>query len=151
MTLVLGDRELERRKATLGAKLEALGDVTISDVPRARRRRVVEVRADAPGADLPRLASFEYREAFERLRDRWRLLAYAYEYLDRARVGRRAYHWHDMSFHAHCLEPQGRSGDRHYRALPMDVFEAHEELARIYLSGEGSTCGDLRPFLGWME
>lgn len=150
MSLVLDDHQVEQRKATLVAKLEALGDVTVSDAPRARRRRLIELRADAPGGDLPTLASFEYREVFERSRDPRHLLAYAYEFLDRAHGGRRAYHWHDGSFHAHCVEPEGRLGDHHYRALPMDVFEAHDEFARIYLSGARVRCGDLRPLLAWM-
>ena len=148
MTLVLDDHRLGQRKATLVAKLEALGEVTVADVPRARRRRLVEVLAEAPGTDLPRLASFEYREALERARGGWRLLAYAYEFLDRAHGARRAYHWHDTSYHAHCVEP-GRRGTRHYRALPMDVFEAHDEFARLYLSGEQIRCDDLRPALDW--
>ncbi len=150
MTLVLRDHDVEQRKATLVAKLQALGEVSVSDVPRARRRRLVEVSADAPGADLPRLASFEYREALERAGERWRLIAYAYEFLDRAHRGRRGYHWHDASFHAHCVAP-GRFGDQHYRALPMDVFEAHDDFSRIYLSGARINCGDLRPILDWMD
>lgn len=148
MTLVLDDHQVEQRKATIIAKLEALSDVTASDVPRARRRRLIEVQGDAPGGDLPRLASFVYREAFARIRDRWHLVAYAYELLDRVRGGRRAYHWHDDLFHAHCVEPQGSAG-QHFRATPMDVFEAHDEFSRIYLSDERIRCDDLRPLLAW--
>lgn len=149
MTLVLDDHQVEQRKARLVAKLEAIGDVTVSDVPRARRRRLIEVRADAPGLDLPPLASFEYREAYDHHRDRWHRIAYAYEFLDRAHGGRRAYHWHDASFHAHCVEPQRRPAHPHFRAVPMEVFEAHDEFARIYLSGGPIRCDDLRPLLAW--
>lgn len=108
------------------------------------------MRANAPGADLPTLASFEYREAFERQQEKWHLLAYTYEYLDRGHAGRRAYHWHDASFHAHCVDPRTPRRDHHFRAPPIDVFEAHDEFARIYLSGEQVTCDDLRPPLDWM-
>lgn len=149
MTLVLDDHQVEQRKARLVAKLEAFGDVTLSDVPRARRRRLIEVRADAPGLDLPPLASFKYREAYDHHRDRWHRIAYGYEFLDRAHGGRRAYHWHDASFHAHCVEPQQRPADPHFRAVPMDVFEAHDEFARIYLSGGPIRCDDLHPLLAW--
>ena len=149
MTLVLDDHQVEQRTATLVAKLEAVGDVTVSDVPRARQHRLIEVRADAPGLDLPPLASFEYREAYERRRDRWHLIAYAYQLLDRAHGGRRAYHWHDASFHAHCVEPRRRSDGHHFRAVPMDVFEAHHEFARTYLGDDPIRCDDLRPMLAW--
>lgn len=150
MTLVLDDHRVEQRKATLVAKLGALGDVTASDVPRARRRRQIEIRADAPGGDLPGLAAFEYREAFERSPDGWRLIAYAYEFLDRGRGGRRAYHRHDESFHAHCVGPRDRAG-RHFRATAIDLFEAHDEFVRIYLRDEKVRCDDLRPLLAWMN
>lgn len=150
MTLALDDHQIEQRIATLVAKLEAVGDVTVSDVPRARSRRLIEVRADAPGVGLPTLASFEYREAFERQLATWRFLAYAYEYLDRAASGRRAYHWHDDSFHAHCVDPRAPRRAHHYRASAMVVFEAHEEFARIYLSDGRVHCDDLRPALDWM-
>jgi hypothetical protein len=143
----LSDHEIEQRRATMTSKLEALGDVTTSDTPGARGRRPIELNADAPGADMPRLASFRYREVFERSGERWQLIAYAYEYLDRVRGGRRAYHWHDDLIHAHCVDPEaGRTGG-HYRAVPLDVFEAHDEFARIYLAGGTVRCDDLRPLL----
>lgn len=147
MRVVLSGHQLEQRKATIIAKLEAFGDVTAADVPRARRRRLVELRADAPGADRPRLASFEYREAFERSGDRWLLIAYAYEFLDRDRGGRRAYHWHDELVHAHCIDPEKPGSAGHYRATSLDVFEAHDEFARLHLSGAAVRCHDLRPLL----
>jgi hypothetical protein len=148
VTFVLDDHQVEQRKAAVAPKLEDLGDLTVSDVPRARHRRLIEQRAGAPGADLPELARFEYREVFERRGNAWQLLAYAHEFL--ANGGRRAYHWHDGSFHAHCVGPGARAG-RHYRAVPMDAFEAHDELARIYLSGAQIRCDDLRPMLAWSE
>jgi hypothetical protein len=146
LTIVLDEHQVEQRKATIAAKLEDLGDVSALDSPRARRRRLIDLRAVAPGADLPALALFQYREAFERRAGSWQLIAYGYEFHDRIRGGRRAYHWHDDSFHAHCLEPDAR-GASHYRAVPMEVFEAHDEFARIYLSGGPIRCGDLRPAL----
>jgi hypothetical protein len=146
LTIVLDEHQVEQRRATIAAKLEDLGDVTALDSPRARRRRLIDLRAVAPGADLPALALFQYREVFERHADSWQLIAYAYEFHDRGRGGRRAYHWHDDSFHAHCLEPDAR-GTSHYRAVPLEVFEAHDEFARIYLSGGPIRCGDLRPAL----
>ncbi len=150
MNHALDDHHVEQRKATVVSKLGSLGDVTVSDVPRARRRRLIGVRADAPGAELPTLASFQYREACDRKQGTWHLFAYAYEYIDRQHGGRRAYHWHDGSFHAHCVDPRRPRPDHHYRAPPMAVFEAHEEFARIYLSGEPISCDDLRPLLDWM-
>lgn len=150
MTLALDDHQVEQRKVTIVSKLESLGDVTVSDVPRARRRRLIEVHADAPGADLPTLASFDYRELFERHIGKWHLQAYAYEYLDRDHGGRRAHHWHDESFHAHCVDPRRKRRGHQYRAAPIDVFEAHDEFAHIYLSGEEISCDDLRPLLDWM-
>ena len=148
MTIDLDDHQVEQRKATLVAKLEALGDVAITDTSRPRLRRLVEWRADAPGADLPALATFLYREAFQRTRKQWRLVAYAYEYLARARVGRRAYHWHDDSVHAHCVDSRGIGEGIHYRAVQLDVFEAHDEFARLYLGDQRVRCDDLRVELG---
>ena len=150
-TLVLDEHKVEQRKATLRTKLERLGDATEGDRPRSRGRRLIELRADAPGLGLPAIASFLYRELLEPAAGQWRLAAYAYELLDRERGGRRAYHWHDDSYHAHCVEPGAATAARHYRAIPVDVFEAHEEFARLYLSESPVSCADLRPLLDWMQ
>ncbi len=144
----LNEHAFQQRKATLIAKLDALGDVTIDDARPRPALRVLDVRAEAPGFDLARAAAFEYREAF-RLSGggRWEIARYVYEYREVPGPGRRAYHWHDERFHAHCVSAGSPDRSQHYRATEIEVFEAHDEFARLYATEARVRCDDLRPAL----
>ena len=132
--------------------------------------RDVRLSVIAPGAGLAAIAVIDLREVFRRAGSAaWELLLYSYEYRERPGPGRRAYHLHGGSFHAHCVDPAAPSRDRHYygaarrssrtvtatrsgavttyRATEVDAFEAHAEFARLYLSAVRVTCDDLRAAL----
>ena len=144
----LDDHAFEQRKATLIAKLDDLGDVTGEDSGARTGMRRLELVASAPGAELDPLAEFEYTELFRRTpTGRWAPVRYAYEYRERPAPGRRAYHWHDDRFHAHCLDRERPDRDHHFRATEVDIFEAHEEFVRLHASSDKVTCEDLRPAL----
>ncbi|MBI2324522.1 MAG: hypothetical protein HYU87_06135 [Chloroflexi bacterium] len=101
----------------------------------------------APGYGLPTAATFGYREVFKvRGGLKWELVLYGYEYRAVGR-GRRAYHFHDQRYHAHCVDPREPARDHHYRSPEVDLFEAHDEFRLLYLSGASVTCDDLRPTL----
>lgn len=145
----LDDRAFSQRKATLVAKLDDLGDVTVDDIGSRTGHRRLDLVAIAPGGEVTPLAEFSYRERFVRsARGRWELARYAYEYRELPGPGRRAYHFHDDHFHAHCFDERRPDRDHHFRAAEVDVFEAHDEFARIYVSAEKATCEDLSPALG---
>lgn len=110
--------------------------------------RDVRLRVIAPGAGLAAIAAIDLREVFRRAgSSAWELVLYSYEYRERPGPGRRAYHLHGGRFHAHCVDPAAPSRDHHFRATEVDVFEAHAEFARLYLSAVRVTCDDLRAAL----
>ena len=145
----LDDHAFEQRKATLIAKLDDLGDVNSDDSGARTETRRLELVAAVPGGGLEALAELDYVEFFRRTpAGRWVPVRYAYEYREQPGPGRRAYHWHDERFHAHCVDRGRPQRDHHFRATEVDVFEAHDEFVRIYAAGEPVTCDDLRPALG---
>lgn len=144
----LSAHAVAQRKAELVARLDDLGDVTAEDSGLGGQARDVRIVATAPGLDLPPLATFDYREVFVRAPGGlWELAVYSYEYREVVVGGRRAYHLHDGRFHAHCIDAERPGRDHHYRAPEIDVHEAHEEFARLYLAGTPVSCEDLRPAL----
>lgn len=144
----LSGQALGQRRATLTAKLDDLGDVTVDDNTARRRIRGLRITMIAPGGEMAMSAAFEYEEIYRHAStSQWELAGYAYEYRDVARGGRRAYHLHDGVFHAHCVDPTAHRRDHHYRAPEMDVYEAHDEFRRLYVTGLTVRCDDLRPAL----
>lgn len=126
--------------------LDRAGDLEIEEDETAAVREF-QLIVTAPGHELPRAATFGYSERFEHDRSLWRLTRYLYEYREDPPPGRLAYHWHDDSLHAHCVERGGTAADHHYRAHEVTLFEAHEEFARLYIRGERVRCESLRPAL----
>jgi hypothetical protein len=128
------------------AKLGELGDVMLQSGGRTSIREIRAI-ATSPGYGWPVAATFEYRELYARgARAEWDLVRYSYEYRT-VDGGRRAYHLHDQRFHAHCVDPRESERDHHHRSPEIDLFEAHDEFRRSYISGITVSCGDLRPAL----
>lgn len=140
----LSEARYERRKQRAIAILDRLGELDVDEVEGSDTRTLRFV-VTAPGYGLPPQAAFDHTERFVRERSRWRLAGYRYEYREEPPAGRLAYHWHDASFHAHCLDPRVPSGDHHYRATAVSFFEAHEEFVRLYAHAEPVSCAQLRP------
>ena len=97
-------------------------------------------------------ATFSYAEWYHRVSRGWRLTRYQYEYIDRRRGGRLAYHWHalrrrDPIHHAHCEERLGAAVSPHYRAYDLSLLEAHEEFAILYAADASFDCSALRPLV----
>jgi hypothetical protein len=107
------------------------------------------VTAIAPGYGLLTVATFSYREVFRSIGRGWEIILYRYEYRPTDR-GRRAYHFHDQRFHAHCVDPRDPRRDHHFRSPEIHLFEAHDEFRDLYVSGARVGCSDLRPALADM-
>lgn len=142
----LDDDAYDRRKQRLVGILDRFGDLTIED-RRSSGSRALRLIVQAPGADLPRSAVFDYMEEFGRIAARWQLTKYRYEYREEPPPGRRAFHWHDDEFHEHCVDPTDLSRDHHYRGYAITIFEAQDEFAAIYASGARVSCAGLRAAL----
>lgn len=147
-SLTLSGHALGQRTATLIAKMDAIGDVTVDDGGVRGSIRKIRVSTIAPGGGLPTTAVFDYEEVYLRAsHGDWQLIGYSYEYGDAVNGGRRAYHLHDGRSHAHCVDPAVPGRDHHFRAPEIDAFEAHDEFSRLYAAQRPVRCDDLRPAL----
>lgn len=146
----IGQHRFEQRKTTVLTVLDHLGEVEVIDSGRARRDRRLRFAVAAPGHGLPDEAGFVYVEWYQRVSRGWRLIRYQYDYFDRRRGGRFAYHWHALRrraavHHAHCEETFGAAVSPHYRAYELSLLEAHEEFVALYAADASIDCSALRP------
>jgi len=146
----LDNHAFEQRKSRLIAIVDELGDVSVEDTGRRGAWRRLVVLVDTPGQGQPPEATFTYGEAFRQDGRGWRMTKYWYEYLDRARGGRLAYHVHDLPgrrniFHQHCEPAAHRSSVTPFRSYDVDLLEAHVEFAELYVSDRAIDCVGLRP------
>jgi hypothetical protein len=90
--------------------------------------------AELPGASQPKPPRIELTEVWapER-RGQYRLVEYAYDFIEYPLARRRAFHRHDpdrfarefgVVVHEHCEEILGQPACDHYYGLPMDAYEA---------------------------
>lgn len=144
------DHAFEQRKATVLAVLDDLAPASVDDSGRRAEVRRFRVELDVPEAPSAAEARFRYLEWWARDGRGWRLAKYQYDYFDRVRGGRLAYHRHDLAggsdvFHVHCERSGRPRAARHFRSYEVDLLEAHEEFAGLYLGGRTIDCTGLRP------
>lgn len=141
----LDHHAFEQRKARIISIVDQLGDVDAEDAGRHGQRRQMVVKVGAPDDGRPLEATFKYAEVYRLDGRRWRLVEYSYEYLDRTRGKRFAYHYHDLGrhrsvYHAHCVRAEGRTSVSHFRAYEVDLLEAHAIFEQSYVSGRPIDC-----------
>lgn len=147
---VLDNHAFEQRKATIIAILGNVGELNIDDSGRRGSDRRFAVQVDAPGDGYPSLALFDYHEWFVNADDDWQIDRYHYDFIDRVRGGRLAYHLHEIGperrrAHVHCEPAAGMPSISHFRAYEVDLLEAHAEFLGIFASGTPIDCSGLRP------
>jgi hypothetical protein len=150
----LTEGELRRRRDRLADYLDAWGDLRVDDLGSGGRLRLLQFALEAPGESLPIEVKAVYREYYRRRRDGdWVIVKYTHEYLDLSRMTRLAYHLHDLGTrrrvpHAHCDAATKLPLDEdahHFRAVELDLREAHEEFMRLWASDTEPDCRTLRP------
>jgi len=146
--------ELRRRRDRLADYLDAWGDLRVDDLGGAGSLRLLQFALEAPGESLPIEVKAMYREYYSHRRDGdWDIAKYTYEYLDVARTKRLAYHLHNVGTrrhvpHAHCEAATNLPDDEdrhHFRAVELELREAHEEFMRLWASGTEPDCRTMRP------
>lgn len=144
------DHAFEQRKATVSAILDDLGPIRDEDSGKLEDVRRFEVELDSPESPLAARARFRYLEWWARDGRRWRLAKYQYDYVDLIHRSRLAYHRHNLPgatdlHHIHCEPPDRPPSAPHFRAYEVDLLEAHEDFAALYVSGRPINCAGLRP------
>lgn len=152
--MALTPGQLRRRRDRVGDYLDVWGDVQITDVGGAGKRRIIEFALEAPGYDLPVDVKARYREYYRiRPSGDWVLAKYHYEYLDVVHGRRLAYHLHDIGTrrlvpHAHCEPATDLAEDEsphHLRAVELDLREAHARFMAVYATEREPDCGAFLP------
>lgn len=106
-----------------------------------------------PGPPPPQAPEIRLGERWSRVeRDRYLLVQYEYDFIERPLNRRRAFHRHDESWfldrfavtvHEHCEEVIGQAACSHYYGLPIDPFEAIRRFTLLWAQAELG-CGDLQ-------
>ena len=138
----LTDHRFHQRQAELWSRLERAGDVTRATDDVLSGRRLLSLEVALPGWGLPVEARLVFVERYVRRQGGWELTEYAYEYQREPRPsGRKAHHWHEGIFHAHCVDPRSPRAVAHYRDVQVDLLEAADEFLAIHLRGEVDCSG----------
>lgn len=150
----LTDAQVRARFNGVIQHLDHWGDVIAIDSGSRRQRRLLEFEMLAPGGGLAIEAQAVFREYYQRTSsDEWDAAKYTYEYLDRVRGWRLAFHMHDLAgsprvMHAHC-EPAFDIPDtersEHLRAIEFELREAHAEFMRLYAAELAPDCAGYLP------
>ena len=148
--------ELRRHLGTLSSILWNYG-ATFA-VPTLDRYGESEVgfafAAQLPGASQPKPPLIELTEVWtpER-RGQYRLVEYAYEFIEYPLARRRAFHRHDperfshefgVIVHEHCEEILGQPACSHYYGLPVDAYKAIGRFLSSWGQAEPLGCAELR-------
>ena len=148
--------ELRRHLGTLSSILWNYG-ATFA-VPTLDRYGESEVgfafAAELPGASQPKPPLIELTEVWtpER-RGQYRLVEYAYEFIEYPLARRRAFHRHDperfshefgVIVHEHCEEILGQPACSHYYGLPVDAYKAIGRFLSSWGQPEPLGCAELR-------
>ncbi len=146
--------QLRRRRDRISDYLDVWGDLRVTDDGADREHRLLEFNLEAHGHYLAVEVRTRYREYYRRRPSgSWLTAKYHYEYLDRVRGTRLAYHLHDIGTrrlvpHAHCeraTELMEDEGPHHLRAFVFDLREAHELFMALYAAGRDPDCDAFLP------
>lgn len=130
-------------------RFDRLGETTFRDEGSATDYRWLQWHAVCPYPGLE-LARLQYDESFERSDGGWRMVKYAYDFLELKRRSRLSFHYHPVSEstpapHAHCESKIGKPEYEHYRYIELTVHEALEEHLTWWAADTDLTCERLRP------
>lgn len=139
----LATQQLDQRIDTIRGSFQRLGDVTV-----ARQRdaspQTIEITVDHPGWGVATEAHLYFVETWMLTGAFWVLTKYAYDLILRPGPGRFGFHWHDGSYHLHCMDPARPDRDHHFAGEIVDIFTAHDRLAEILNGTRPLTCSGLR-------
>lgn len=149
----LGRHEYDQRLEELAAAFSGrYGRVEYGSTASASGRiSKLQITVHLPGWFAADEATMVFVEKHEWRTSAWERYAYLYDLHWEPRPrGRFAYHWHNDTFHIHCVDPANAQPDHHYRGAPVDdIFWAAEQLHLIF--ARGVNCVGLVPLRGWAE
>lgn len=147
----ISEGDLNQRVVEMTTRFDRLGETTIRDAGGATDYRWLQWLAWCPYPETE-MARFQYDEYYERSGGGWQMVKYEYDFLERARRSRLAFHMHPVAAppptaHAHCEPELGNPAHEHYRYIELSIHEALEEHVNWWASDTDLTCERLRPLL----
>jgi hypothetical protein len=147
----ISEGDLNQRVVEMTTRFDRLGETTIRDAGGATDYRWLQWLARCPYPETE-MARFQYDEYYERSGGGWQMVKYEYDFLERARRSRLAFHMHPVAAppptaHAHCEPELGNPAHEHYRYIELSIHEALEEHVNWWASDTDLTCERLRPLL----
>jgi hypothetical protein len=147
----ISEGDLNQRVVEMTTRFDRLGETTIRDAGGATDYRWLQWLARCPYPETE-MARFQYDEYYERSGGGWQMVKYEYDFLERARRSRLAFHMHPVAAppptaHAHCEPELGNPAHEHYRYIELSIHEALEEHVNWWASDADLTCERLRPLL----
>jgi hypothetical protein len=145
----LSEGALNQRVVEMTARFDNLGETAFRDEGSATDYRWLQWLAVCPYSGLE-LARFQYDEYLKRSGSGWRMVKYAYDFLELNRNCRLSFHYHPVADptpvpHAHCEPEVGNPEHPHYRYIELTIQEALEEQVKWWATDTDLTCERLRP------
>ncbi|MFH0751826.1 MAG: hypothetical protein V2B17_08315 [Chloroflexota bacterium] len=142
----LRQQHLEQRIATGEGAFRRLGHVDVARQTGSPQTIVITITH--PGWGAPTTAHLSFVETWILEGGLWALTKYAYDLLLRPGPGRCGFHWHDGTYHTHCVDPADPGRDHHFAGGPVDLFAAFNRFTALLNGTEPLTCAGLRPLRG---
>jgi hypothetical protein len=145
----LRQQQLDQRLATIEGAFRRLGHVDVARQDDSPQTIVVTVTH--PGWGAATTARLFFVETWILAGDLWALARYAYDLLLEPAGGRIGFHWHDGTYHTHCVDPAHPDQDHHFVGGPVDLFVAFDRFTALLNGNEALTCAGLRPIRGYQR
>lgn len=142
----LRPQQLDQRIATVEGAFRHLGHVDVARQEGSPQTIVITVTH--PGWGALTTAHLSFVETWALDGGSWSLIRYAYDLLLRPGPERFGFHWHDGTYHTHCVDPVHPKRDHHYAGGPIDLFAAFDRFTSLLNGREPLTCVGLHPLRG---
>jgi hypothetical protein len=136
-------QQVDQRIDTVRGAFQRLGDVIVARQSDANPQ-TIEITIDHPGWGVSTEAQLHFVEIWVRKDESWHLVKYAYDLFLHPGPGRFGFHWHDGTYHTHCVDPTSPARDHHFAGEPIDIFAAFDRFTALLTSGLPLSCTGLR-------
>ncbi len=138
----LRQQQLDQRIATGESAFRRLGHVDVARQTGSPQTIVFTVVH--PGWGARTTARVKLVETWIQDGAWWALTRYGYDLVMRGSPGRFGFHWHDGTYHTHCVDPAHPDRDHHFSGEPIDLFFAFDQFAAFLNGKVPMTCAGLR-------
>jgi hypothetical protein len=141
VTTRLSPQRFEQRISDFEGAFKRLGKVEIARGTGSPQ--TVTILVEHPGWGAPTIAHMKFAESWVLVRGSWDLAKYAYDLFLEPEPGRFGFHWHDGTYHTHCVDPTQPRKEHHYKGSWIDIFDAFGRFTEVLMGDAPITCKGL--------